>query len=376
MDECKWPIWSNAETSNIKKCLQKGNWSRGEIIEEFERKFAEFCQCKYALLTNSGTHALKIAIDSVGIGEGDEVIAPGLTWPSTITAVLECAAKAVIVDIELDSYGISPAAVKENINSKTKAIIAVHLYCSSADLSSLLEIAKNNNLILIEDAAQVHGSQLRGKQLGTIGQVGIFSFQQKKIMTCGEGGCLVTNDERIFEKAYALRDHGSQWTERIVKRYGSNYRLSAICAAILLAQLDRLPELLIKEENNGVYLSEKLNAIRGIKTLIKRESITRQTFYSFCFRLLENELRDKRDKMINQLSKFFKIPFTSCYPPLDDKNFFRINYEQKYNNLIKFSKLINCHKAYNESLRFPHQFLLSSKKKINELIESIKQYAS
>lgn len=366
-----WPLWGEEELTYFQSCLESGNWSRGQATIDFEKAFAEYCGCKHALLVNSGTDALIIALRAIGVKTGDEVIVPGLTWPSTALAVLECGAKAIIVDIEPHTYGISPQSVVENISPKTKAIIAVHLFNSTADLDALLKITNQAGIFLIEDAAQAHGCRWQNKQVGTFGSAGIFSFQQKKLMTCGEGGCLVTNDDSLFAQAYGLRDHGMKWQNSKIERYGVNSRLSSLNAAVLLAQLRRLPKIVELEEESGKYLTERLNKIPGLVCLERRKEITQQTFYSFCFRLLDREALAISEIIRQQLSESLQISFKSTYPPLDNKSFFQPHLEKRYQHLWRFGNLANCHQAYQEAIRFPHQYLLSSQEKLDDIIQGI-----
>lgn len=366
-----WPIWGNEEIDQVRDCLESREWSRGQVIRDFEDQFSRFCGCKYALLVNNGTTALIIALQTLGVGKDDEVIVPGLTWPSTALAVLECGAIAVIVDIEQDSYAISPQKVLENITPRTKAIIAVHLYNSSANVKYLVEIAKDNGIFLIEDAAQVHGCLWEGKQLGTFGDIGTFSFQQKKLLTCGEGGCLVTNNVSFFEQAFALRDHGMKVTDSKIERYGGNNRISSFSAAILLSQLDRLPFIIDKEERAGNYLSKRFRQLQGIECLKRRKQITKQTFYSYCFRITNPDLLIRCNELKQQLSHLLRAEFTGSYPPLDDATFFRPHVEKRFNNLYRFSDMANCYKANKESIRFPHQYLLSSPKQLDAIVATL-----
>lgn len=366
-----WPIWGDEELNYIKYCLESDEWSRGQTIIDFETAFADFCGCKHALLVNSGTSALISALRAVGVGPSDEVIVPGLTWPSTAIAVLECGAKAVFVDIEPQSYGISLQCIVENISPKTKAIIAVHLFNSTADIDALLKLTTERDIFLIEDASQVHGCQWQGKQLGTFGDIGIFSFHQKKLMTCGEGGCLVTDDDSLFGHAYALRDHGMKWLGSEIERCGGNSRISSLNAAILLAQLERLPRIIEAEGKAGEYLTEKLNQMPGIVCLEKRRSVTRQTFYCFCFRITDRDNLSRIEEIRQLLSERLKIKFTPTYAPLDDISFFKPYLEERYQGLGEFSDLKKCHQAYYEAIKFPHQYLLSSRKKLNEIIQTI-----
>jgi len=370
-----WPIWDTNSTNFIKAfLLSNDSWSRGRIIEKFEKSFANYCNCKYCLLVNSGTSALKLALMASGVGPGDEVILPGLTWPSTAIAVMECGAKAVIVDIEISTFGISPEAVRKNITRNTKAVIAVHLYCSTANLTKLKEIAIKNKLLLIEDACQAIGGLWNNKQLGTIGDVGAFSFQEKKPLTCGEGGCIVTNNESIFKQAFALRDHGNLPNNSKLKRCGSNYRIASVNAAILMVQLEKLNTIINLEDKNGSFLAKEINKIPNLIVLKRRNDLTIQNFYSFCFRLLTNELKNKKNEIIKDLTSTLGIKFSSSYPPLNDKDFFDPFLEYRYNGLFKFTDLKKCNQAFKESIRFPHQFLLCSQEQIENIALGMSEY--
>lgn len=357
----------------LKDCLESREWSRGRVIRDFEDEYSRFCGCKHTLLVNNGTTALRIALQALGIGRDDEVLVPGLTWPSTATAVLECGATAVIVDIEQDSYAISPQSVLDNISQRTKAIIAVHLYNSTADVEALVEIARRKGIFLIEDASQVHGCLWKGRQMGTFGDIGTFSFQQKKLLTCGEGGCVVTNDDSLYDQAFALRDHGMEVQHSKVERYGGNDRISSFGAAILLSQLCRLPGILEREESAGIYLTERLDQLPGVACLKRRNQITRQTFYSFCFRTVDDDIVIRGNEVRQQLSQSLKAEFATTYPPLDDKTFFRPHVEKRFAGLWRFADMENCHRAFRESIRFPHQYLLGSAEQLYAITNTVRR---
>jgi len=371
----KWPVFWPEDLESINRCMEDEKWSRGKPIEAFETAFSSFCNCRYALLVSSGTEALKIALDASGIGPGDEVILPGLTWPSTALAVLECGASPVIVDVEEDTFGISPSAVERNISDRTRAIIAVHLYNSTADIDSLASIAKKNNLLLFEDAAQVHGGRWKNRQLGTFGNAGIFSFQQKKLMACGEGGCLVTNDDRLYANAYELRDYGAIWRHTEPERCGGNSRVPTISAAILMSQLMRLPAILEIEENNGIRLSEELDKIEGLKCVRRRKRLTLQTCYNFCFQFKSQRLLKQKREIIKYLSRSLNMRFETSYPPLADNKFFYPDLEKRFRGICRFDDLSNCYDAHERTVRFHHRYLLGLWENLERLVEEIKHVA-
>jgi perosamine synthetase len=222
--------------------------SLGEYIGKFEEQFAEYCGCAQGISTSNGTTALHLALASLGVGPGDEVIVPTLTFVATANAVMYCGATPVFVDSDPEHWGIDHVAVERAISPRTKAIIVVHLYGHPADMDPLLTLARTHGLYLIEDAAEAHGATYHGQKVGSIGDVGIFSFYGNKLITTGEGGMLVTNDSALAERAKFLRDHAMSKEKRYWHpELGYNYRLTNIQAALGLAQLQRLNNFLAKK---------------------------------------------------------------------------------------------------------------------------------
>ena len=196
------PTITEKEVEYVLRAVKSG-WisSLGEFITKFEEEFAKYVGTKYALTTSNGTTALHLALVSFGIKEGDEVIVPGLTFIATANAVAYTGAKPVFADIDSETWCIDPDDIKKKITSKTKAIIPVHLYGHPADMDPILEIAREYGLYVIEDCAEAHGAEYKGKKVGSLGICGAFSFYGNKIITTGEGGMITTNDERLYEKA-------------------------------------------------------------------------------------------------------------------------------------------------------------------------------
>lgn len=223
------------------------NWisSSGEYITQLEHAFANFCETKHCILTSNGTVALHLALVALGIGAGDEVIIPDLTFAATANAVILAGAKPVIVDARLDDWCIDPKQIELSISSRTKAIIPVHLYGHPCDMSSINALAEKYKLKVIEDAAEAHGARYQNRRVGGVSDCATFSFYGNKIMTTGEGGCITTNSDYLAQHARMLRDHGMNrdqfyWHEHV----GFNYRMTNMQAAIGLAQLERIDEFI------------------------------------------------------------------------------------------------------------------------------------
>ncbi len=219
--------------------------STGKYIDRFEQDFAAFCECLHGVTTSNGTVALHLALAALGVGPGDEVIVPDFTFAATANAVLHAGATPVIVDVEAESWCIDPAAVRDALSERTKAIIPVHIYGQPCDMDAIMDIAARNNLYVIEDAAEAHGARYKGRRVGTIGDIGCFSFYGNKVVTTGEGGMCVTNSDEHNASMRLLRDHGMSkdkryWHEKI----GFNYRMTNLQAALGCAQMERIDEIL------------------------------------------------------------------------------------------------------------------------------------
>lgn len=259
------PIISDEEIEAVTEVLKSGMLAQGPKVEEFQEKFAKYSESKYGIATSSGTTALHSALVAAGIGKGDEVITTPFTFAATSNSILYSDATPVYSDIDKKTFNLDPEKIEEKITDKTKAILPVHLYGQPADMNPILEIAEKYDLKVIEDAAQAHGSTYNGKKIGSIGDLGCFSFYPTKNMTTGEGGLITTNDEELNEKASMVRAHGES------KRYeqsllGYNYRMTDIAASIGLVQLKHIDEFNKQRNENAEYLNDGLADIEGITT--------------------------------------------------------------------------------------------------------------
>lgn len=235
----------------------------GNVVETFEKEFAEYIGVKHAIAVNSGTAALHISIASLDIGPGDEVIIPPFTFIATASSILHNNAIPIFADIDNQSYTLDPESVKKKISNKTRAIIPVHLAGITADMGPLLDIAKENNLHIIEDACQSHGAKYNGKKVGSIGDLGTFSFYPSKNMTTGEGGIVTTNSSKLARQCRLLRHHGEPYWYAY-NRLGWNYRMTEIQGALGRVQLKKLDEYIRIRNENAQYLTDAVNDISGI----------------------------------------------------------------------------------------------------------------
>lgn len=257
------PQIDSKEINAVIKVLKSGNLAQGKIVEEFENSFAKFIGVKHAVAVANGTLALHLAVLSLGLKEGDEVITSPFSFIASSNCLAYVGAKPVFVDINPDDFGLDVSQIESKITKKTKAILPVHLYGLPNNMSDILKIAKKHKLFVIEDACQAHGAMYKNKKAGTIGDVGCFSFYPTKNMTSGEGGMLTTNNSKIAELARLFRNHGQS------KRYyhsmlGFNFRMTEIHAAIGIEQLKKLNKFNARRITNANYLTKRLSKIPGI----------------------------------------------------------------------------------------------------------------
>jgi len=253
------PIIGRAEISAVSAVLRSGQIAQGEQVTEFEAEFATLCGTREAIAVNSGTAALFVSLAAHGIGPGDEVIVPPFSFVATANAVLMAGAKPVFVDVRDGDFNIDPDLIAERITPRTRAIVPVHLYGQTADMTQIMELARRNNLAVVEDACQAVGAQWQGQMAGSFG-TGCFSFYPTKNMTTSEGGMITTNNPQIAERCRLLRQHGASATYHHVT-LGYNYRMTDIAAAIGRAQLRRLPGFTHKRQGNARYYNRRLRGV-------------------------------------------------------------------------------------------------------------------
>ena len=291
------PLLAGKELEYVSDCITSG-WisSLGKYIGQFENLFAQFIGTRHAVAVSNGTTALHLALATLGIGPGDEVILPSLTFVATANAVHYTGATPVFVDSELDTWNIDPAAIAGAITPRTKAIIPVHVYGHPANMQPILDLARQHDLWVIEDAAEAHGALYQGKRVGSLGHINAFSFYGNKIITTGEGGMLTTDDDALAEKVRFLRDHAMS----PVKRYwhteiGYNYRITNLQAAVGVAQMERIEEFIARKRWIAQTYNDGLRGVRGI-TLPPEASWAKSVYWMYSV-LFTEEFPISRDEV-------------------------------------------------------------------------------
>ncbi|MCK9337533.1 MAG: aminotransferase class I/II-fold pyridoxal phosphate-dependent enzyme [Arcobacteraceae bacterium] len=332
--------------------------SSGEYIVRFEEEFSKYSDCKYGVAVSNGTVALHLALVVLGIGEGDEVIVPDLTFAATINTVLHAGATPVIVDVEEDSWCIDPKAIERAITPKTKAIIPVHLYGQSCDMATIMEIAKQYNLKVIEDCAEAHGAMFDGKKVGSFGDIGCFSFYGNKVITTGEGGMCTTNNEELNSKIRVLRDHGMSKTKRYWHDVvGYNYRLTNLQAAIGVAQLERIDNI---HTNRRQYENSYKEVLKDTKSFTFQKDLPNRQRITWLVSILLDDSID-RDSYILKL-KNHGIDARPFFYPLSDMEI--------YAKYCKEDTKIS-HKLSKIGLNLPTYETLKSADEIQKVLKDI-----
>lgn len=274
--------------------------SIGPYIEKFENAFAIYIGVEHAIAVSNGTAGLHLALHSLGIGPGDEVIIPDLTFAATAHAVIQVGATPVLVDVEPDTWCIDTRAVARALSSKTRAIIPVHLFGHPADMNAINEIASANNVPVIEDAAEGHGAEVHGRRVGSLSNVGVFSFYGNKVITTGEGGMLTTNDKALAERLRFLKDHGMSARRRYFhSELAFNYRLTNLQAALGYAQMSKIESLVQKKRQIYQWYREGLEDVGGFTLNVERPGY-RNIFWMISL-VLDEGIRISRDEFCAKL---------------------------------------------------------------------------
>ena len=299
------PYIGEEEVNIVIDCLKKKeiSGSFGEYIEKFEDSFSSYCNAKYGVSTTNGTTALHLALASLDIKEGDEVIVSNITNIATVFAIIYVGAKPVLVDSEKETWNIDVSKIEEKITDKTKVILPVHIYGHPVDMDPLIDIAKKYNLKVIEDAAEAHGAEYKGRKTGTLGDIGCFSFYANKIVTTGEGGMIVTTDEKIAKKAKLLRNLSFSKERRFLHEYiGFNYRMSNIHAAIGYAQMEKIDDTLSKKIAIAKKYEEELKDLKGLRLPIER-SWAKNVYWMYTI-IVEDDFGITKDVLREELNGY------------------------------------------------------------------------
>jgi dTDP-4-amino-4,6-dideoxygalactose transaminase len=323
----EWPVWGEPEERAIIDVLRSGQWWSvgGRKVTEFESAFARFQEAKHGIAVTNGTAALEVCLRALGIGCGDEVIVPPYTFIATASSVLAVGAMPVFVDIEPRTLNIDPSLIEPAVTPQTKAVIAVHIAGCPADMDGVMGITKKHNLYVIEDAAQAHAAEWKGRKVGAIGHLGTFSFQASKNLNAGEGGIVLSNDDDLADRVWSVhnvgRTKGGGWYEHPL--LGGNFRMTEWQAAILLAQQERLPEQSRRRSQNAAYLTSLLERIPGITTLTQESRITNHAYHLYIFRYEPAAFGGRSRAEFIEALNAEGIPCSSGYVPLYKEKVFQ-----------------------------------------------------
>lgn len=384
----KWPIGCNEEARNLQDVLTSSLWGGqpfpGKYSVAFAKKFAEVHTVKYAQCVSTGTVAIQAALKAIDIQPGDEVIAPAYTWEGTVGPVLLLNAVPVFADIDPDTYCIDAKLIEKLITPKTKAILPVHLGMRFADMDEILRIAAKHKLKVIEDCAHAHGGAWKGKGAGSMGDLGAFSFQSSKLITSGEGGAVITNNLESMEKVQSYINAGrasvtDQFHHRIV---GFNYRLGEFQAAVLSAQLDRLPEQASLRESNMKYLESRLQNNPAIGLLKPDPRISQLAPYGYIIKYFGEKLNGvPRAAFVGALQMegipcdglFYEPVYKSSLFPVKATDFPALSWGRE--KALDLRNMYSCPEseraAYQEAVWFMHQLFLGSKTDIDAIADAI-----
>jgi len=350
-----WPQFDERERKALEEVLESRVWWRtpGTKTLQFESDFARFHGAKHGIAVTNGTAALEVTMSALGIGPGDEVILPDFTFVATASAVLYAGALPVMVDVSPETYCIDAKLAAGAVTERTKAIIAVHMGGHPADLDALGALAKQKGIALIEDSAHAHATEWKGHRIGTHGIAGTFSFQSGKLMTAGEGGILITNDDAFEKLARSVHDCGRMPGEWFYSHFinGSNYRLSEWQGAMLGAQLTRLDEQTRRRHQNARLLDKLFWQIQGITPQALDPHCTRNGHYAYIFHVNTKEFAGASIERLIEAMNAEGIPNQASYPPVHALDVFQ---NGEYRKRLCGSQAAEPH-AFLQA-RYPHTY--------------------
>ena len=389
----EWPVWDQTAEEKVLDMLRSGRWwrGRGEAVLEFEQKYAELMGAKRCLATASGTTALLVALQVLGVDAGDEVIVSPYTFIATYNSVFINKALPVFVDTNPETFLIDPLKIEEKITDRTTAILPVHIYGLPVDMDKVNAIARKHDLKVVEDACQAWLGEYKGKKLGTIGDLGCFSFQNSKNLPTGEGGAILGNDDEIMDRCYSFhncgRPFGSVEATSDYPTRGSNRRMQQIQALTLLSQMKRIINDADVRLENAKYLDKKLNEIPGIHTYKLVEGNNRSAYHMYPFRFVSEEFGNvTRENFINAL-RAEGIPCSAGYgkqnydglieEALNSRGYKRLFSEKRLKQWREENVLPGNDQLAKEGVTFYQSLLLGTKADMDNIVDAIaKIYAN
>ena len=383
-----WPVHDETEEAQLLEVLRSGQWWFGEKVRQFEREFAAFQGAAHGVTCTNGTTAIEMALRALGILPGDEVIVPPYTFIATASAVVTIGAIPVFADIKPDTLCLDPEDAARKISPRSRAIIPVHVGGRIADMERINVLAQKHKLAVLEDAAHAWGSQSGGRGAGTLGRCGTFSFQVSKNITAGEGGILVTDDKELADLCRSFshcgRTEGSAWYDH--NNLGSNLRMTEFQAAVLLAQLARLPAQVARRQASAALLDEALRGVRGIAHFAPAPRMTRRSYHMYIFRVSEAELGNTRARFLAALQAEGVPASEGWYRPLYRNELFANAHVGPSHGIRAPLAGMNvdyrdvscpvCEQVCRDAVWIPQNMLLADEPQIMRLADTIRKVAA
>jgi dTDP-4-amino-4,6-dideoxygalactose transaminase len=323
-----WPNGDEREIDAVTDVIRSGDWGGfpepGRYAGRFEEAFAAYQGARHGVLMANGTITMEVALKALGIGWGDEVIIPALTFAATAYAPIAAGALPVIVDVTTETWCIDPDLVEAAITPRTRAIMPVHLGHHMADMDRITEIAGRHGLAIVEDCAHAHGQQWKGRGAGCLGDFGSFSHQSSKILTAGEGGTLLTNDDDLARRAHSLIDCGrAKDPDEKEFTFGANYRLGELHAALLVVAMERFPSQQAERAGTAKQFEELVAQVPGVRVMPPDPRITRWSFYNYILAIDPEAFAGRTNEVVCSAMEAEGIPAEVQYPPMSRYELFQ-----------------------------------------------------
>ncbi|MGI6048589.1 MAG: DegT/DnrJ/EryC1/StrS family aminotransferase [Petrimonas sp.] len=332
-----WPIWKpETDEKRLLEVMRSGVWSRKNVTDEFEKKWAQLMGAKRCLAVVNGTNALNTSLAQLEIGWGDEVLVTPYTFIASVSCILFNGAIPVFVDIDPETFQMDPAKIEEKITPRTRAILPVHILGLPCDMDRIMSIARKHNLLVVEDACQAWLAEINGKKVGTFGNAGCFSFQTSKNMPIGEGGAIISDDNAFMDRCFSYHNYGNPYGSTAGQigagtvMIGTKLRFTEYQAAIGLAQLERLEEQTNLRNENAGYLKSLIGKIPGIVPYRLYENVTKAAFHLFPFLYNKEYFKElPRNKFMEAL-RAEGVPCSGGYTELNKMPYLKNAFESKY----------------------------------------------
>jgi dTDP-4-amino-4,6-dideoxygalactose transaminase len=382
----KWPVWAKEDEELVLSVLRSGVWSRAGVVKEFEANYAELIGAKRCLATTNGTNALLTSLEALKIGAGDEVLVSSYTWIATIDVILLTKAMPVFIDTDPLTFQMNPEKIEEKITANTRAILPVHILGLPADMHRINAIAKKHDLSVVEDACQAWLAELDHKKVGTFGNLGCFSFQNSKHITCGEGGAVVGDDDALMDRCYSYHNFGRpcgsvQGNGFVVA--GNKCRMAEYQAAILLGQMKRLEEQTATRNRNAAYLTSKIKDIPGIVPHKLYPQVTQAAYHLYPFLYKKDMFQGLSRQQFIRALRAEGIPASEGYRPMQGMDFlddafssktFRKIYSKEELDLNRYREANACpdnDRLCEEAVWLSQRLLLGTKEDMDDIAKAI-----